>query len=185
MSARTYIRPFSITWSPPVRVSSRLNHHKVSCICCSGAVSWRASSEWHDSARLHQKLMANSGATLQITSAGFQFLLHPPHEQLWELLLQYLQMAEVKPFSLCAYGMLSALCPQERQMDLVEVLSFLLMLSTTELGKVCCPLNCTSAAAVNHEFSAVGLLHREPKCHSKGDARRPPGLWTDQAADSQ
>ncbi|KAI0710183.1 transcription factor Tfb2 [Earliella scabrosa] len=63
-------------------------------------------------------LMASvHGATLQITSAGFQFLLHPPHEQLWELLLQYLQMAE------------------ERQMDLVEVLSFLLMLSTTELGK--------------------------------------------------
>ncbi|KAI0833418.1 transcription factor Tfb2 [Trametes gibbosa] len=57
-----------------------------------------------------------SGA-LQITSAGFQFLLHPPHIQLWELLLQYLQMAE------------------ERQMDLVEVISFLLMLSTTELGK--------------------------------------------------
>ncbi|KAM5530864.1 hypothetical protein V8D89_015449 [Ganoderma adspersum] len=57
------------------------------------------------------------GTTLQITSAGFQFLLHPPHEQLWELLLQYLQMAE------------------ERQMDLVEVLSFLLMMSTTELGK--------------------------------------------------
>lgn len=47
---------------------------------------------------VHQKLMANSGATLQITSAGFQFLLHPPHEQLWELLLQYLQMAEVTPF---------------------------------------------------------------------------------------
>ncbi|KAI0635873.1 transcription factor Tfb2 [Trametes polyzona] len=64
------------------------------------------------------RLMArvHSGA-LQITSAGFQFLLHPPHVQLWELLLQYLQMAE------------------ERQMDLVEVISFLLMLSTTELGK--------------------------------------------------
>ncbi|KAI0327817.1 transcription factor Tfb2 [Cubamyces sp. BRFM 1775] len=57
------------------------------------------------------------GGALQITSAGFQFLLHPPHVQLWELLLQYLQMAE------------------ERQMDLVEVISFLLMLSTTELGK--------------------------------------------------
>lgn len=38
--------------------------------------------------------IASSGA-LQITSAGFQFLLHPPHVQLWELLLQYLQMAEV------------------------------------------------------------------------------------------
>jgi transcription initiation factor TFIIH subunit 4 len=32
---------------------------------------------------------------LQITSSGFQFLLHTPHSQLWELLLQYLQMIEV------------------------------------------------------------------------------------------
>ncbi|KAL1949412.1 hypothetical protein VTO73DRAFT_8293 [Trametes versicolor] len=62
-------------------------------------------------------LMARVHGALQITSGGFQFLLHPPHVQLWELLLQYLQMAE------------------ERQMDLVEVISFLLMLSTTELGK--------------------------------------------------
>ncbi|KAF8621997.1 hypothetical protein AX15_007351 [Amanita polypyramis BW_CC] len=57
------------------------------------------------------------GAALQITSAGFQFLLHTPHAQLWDLLLQYLHMAE------------------ERQMDLVEVLGFLFMLSTTELTR--------------------------------------------------
>ncbi|KAG9315383.1 transcription factor Tfb2 [Chiua virens] len=57
------------------------------------------------------------GSPLQITSAGFQFLLHSPHDQLWSLLLQYLDMAE------------------ERQMDLVEVLSFLFMLSTMELGR--------------------------------------------------
>ncbi|KAH7884775.1 transcription factor Tfb2 [Phlebopus sp. FC_14] len=57
------------------------------------------------------------GSTLQITSSGFQFLLHSPHDQLWSLLLQYLHMAE------------------ERQMDLVEVLSFLFMLSTMELGR--------------------------------------------------
>ncbi|KAJ3555340.1 hypothetical protein NM688_g2633 [Phlebia brevispora] len=56
-------------------------------------------------------------SSLQITSLGFQFLLHTPHAQLWELLLQYLYMAE------------------ERQMDLVEVLSFLFMLSTMELGR--------------------------------------------------
>ncbi|KAI0090289.1 transcription factor Tfb2 [Irpex rosettiformis] len=63
-------------------------------------------------------LMANAhGPSLQITSSGFQFLLHNPHAQLWELLLQYLRMAE------------------ERQMDLVEVLSFLFMLSTMELGR--------------------------------------------------
>lgn len=37
-----------------------------------------------------------SGSALQITSAGFQFLLHDPHAQLWDLLLEYLHMAEVK-----------------------------------------------------------------------------------------
>jgi len=31
----------------------------------------------------------------KITSKGFQFLLYTPHEQLWDLLLQYLHMAEV------------------------------------------------------------------------------------------
>lgn len=58
-----------------------------------------------------------NGSALQITSEGFQFLLYPPHDQLWSLLLQYLYMAE------------------ERQMDLVEVLSFFFMLSTMELGR--------------------------------------------------
>ncbi|KAF8224157.1 transcription factor Tfb2 [Tricholoma matsutake] len=63
-------------------------------------------------------LMGNfHGSPLQITSRGFQFLLHSPHAQLWDLLLQYLRMAE------------------ERQMDLVEVISFLFMLSTMELGR--------------------------------------------------
>ncbi|KAF9475450.1 transcription factor Tfb2 [Pholiota conissans] len=62
-------------------------------------------------------LMANHGSVLQITSAGFQFLLHTPHDQLWDLLLQYLHLAE------------------ERQMDLVEVLGFIFMLSTMELGR--------------------------------------------------
>ncbi|KAJ3982165.1 transcription factor Tfb2-domain-containing protein [Lentinula detonsa] len=63
-------------------------------------------------------LMSNQHGSLpQITSAGFQFLLHHPHAQLWDLLLQYLHMAE------------------ERQMDLVEVLTFFFMLSTMELGR--------------------------------------------------
>ncbi|KAF8903702.1 transcription factor Tfb2-domain-containing protein [Gymnopilus junonius] len=63
-------------------------------------------------------LMASlHNSALQITSAGFQFLLHSPHDQLWDLLLQYLHLAE------------------ERQMDLVEVLGFIFMLSTMELGR--------------------------------------------------
>ncbi|PAV16108.1 transcription factor Tfb2 [Pyrrhoderma noxium] len=59
-------------------------------------------------------LMSGSGGTMKITSLGFQFLLHSPHAQLWDLLLQYLAMAE---------------------MDLVEVIGFLFMLSTMELGR--------------------------------------------------
>ncbi|KAJ7220293.1 transcription factor Tfb2 [Mycena pura] len=62
-------------------------------------------------------LMGSHNGSFQITSSGFQFLLHSPHAQLWALLLEYLRMAEA------------------RSMDLVEVLSFLFMLSTMELGR--------------------------------------------------
>jgi len=54
---------------------------------------------------------------LTITSRGFQFLLSPPHAQLWDLLSQSLILSET------------------RSMDVVEVLTFLLMLSTMELGQ--------------------------------------------------
>ncbi|KAJ7352276.1 transcription factor Tfb2-domain-containing protein [Mycena albidolilacea] len=80
-------------------------------------------------------LMANSQGSLQITSAGFQFLLHSPHAQLWDLLLQYLRLAE------------------ERNMDLVEVLSFLFMLSTMELGREYSTegMNSTPQVAATHK----------------------------------
>ncbi|KAF9238530.1 transcription factor Tfb2 [Melanogaster broomeanus] len=60
------------------------------------------------------------GSTPQITSAGFQFLLHSPHDQLWSLLA-----------SVSGHGGSTP----ESQMDLVEVLSFFFMLSTMELGR--------------------------------------------------
>ncbi|PWN50800.1 transcription factor Tfb2 [Violaceomyces palustris] len=56
-------------------------------------------------------------SSLGITSRGFQFLLEDVNTQLWHLLLQYLDMAE------------------ERNMDLVEVLGFLFMLGSLELGR--------------------------------------------------
>ncbi|KAN0064539.1 RNA polymerase II transcription factor B 52 kDa subunit [Thecaphora frezii] len=66
-------------------------------------------------------LMQKGGNTgsgrLRITSRGFQFLLEDVNTQLWHLLLQYLDMAE------------------ERNMDLVEVLAFLFMLGSLELGR--------------------------------------------------
>ncbi|EIM21527.1 transcription factor Tfb2 [Wallemia mellicola] len=53
----------------------------------------------------------------RISSKGFQFLLEDVQVQLWQLLLEYLSLSEI------------------RQMDLVEVLSFLFVLGTLELGK--------------------------------------------------
>ncbi|XP_048472475.1 general transcription factor IIH subunit 4 [Rhincodon typus] len=52
-----------------------------------------------------------------ITSAGFQFLLLDTSSQLWYFMLQYLQTAE------------------SRNMDLVEILSFVFQLSFSTLGK--------------------------------------------------
>lgn len=60
---------------------------------------------------------SGSSGRLAITSRGFQFLLEDVKTQLWHLLLQYLDMAE------------------ERNMDLVEVLAFLFMLGSLELGR--------------------------------------------------
>ncbi|KAH9818986.1 transcription factor Tfb2-domain-containing protein [Melampsora americana] len=53
----------------------------------------------------------------KITSIGFQFLLDDINTQLWELLLQYLKMAEAN------------------DLDIVDVLSCLFMLGSLELGK--------------------------------------------------
>lgn len=55
---------------------------------------------------------------MKITSKGFQFLLEDVNTQLWNILLRYMTMAE------------------EREMDLVEVLAFLFMLGSLELGRV-------------------------------------------------
>lgn len=53
----------------------------------------------------------------RITNAGFQFLLQDVNAQIWTLLLQYLNMAE------------------KLQMDPVDVLNFIFMLGSLELGK--------------------------------------------------
>lgn len=54
---------------------------------------------------------------MRITNAGFQFLLQDVKAQIWTLLLQYLNMSE------------------DLQMDAVEVLHFLFMLGSLELGQ--------------------------------------------------
>lgn len=45
---------------------------------------------------LMTNVLSLAGAAMKITSRGFQFLLCAPHAQLWELLLHYLSMTEVR-----------------------------------------------------------------------------------------
>lgn len=63
-------------------------------------------------------LMSGTARQLKITSKGFQFLLEDVNSQLWGILLRYLDGAE------------------EKSMDTVEVLAFLFMLGSLELGRV-------------------------------------------------
>ncbi|CCH43852.1 RNA polymerase II transcription factor B subunit 2 [Wickerhamomyces ciferrii] len=66
----------------------------------------------------HSGLMeGKSVKDMLITNEGFQFLLQDVNAQLWTLLLQYLRMAE------------------SLQMDPVDVLNFIFMLGSLELGK--------------------------------------------------
>ena len=59
-----------------------------------------------------------SAGNLKITSKGFQFLLEDVNTQLWGLLMRYLGLSE------------------EKGMDTVEVMAFLFMLGSLELGRV-------------------------------------------------
>ena len=76
-----------------------------------------------------------------ITSKGFQFLLEDTNTQLWNLLLKYLESAE------------------EREMDLVEVLSFLFMLGSLELGRVRLEQAWISQTRFLRAAFSTGLLH--------------------------
>ncbi|EMG48558.1 TFB2 General transcription and DNA repair factor IIH subunit TFB2 [Candida maltosa Xu316] len=62
-------------------------------------------------------LMEGSGNKLRITNSGFQFLLQDVNAQIWTLLLQYLNLT------------------QELNMDPVDVLNFIFVLGSLELGK--------------------------------------------------
>ena len=72
-------------------------------------------------------------------------------------------------------------CMKERQMDLVEVLSFFFMLSTMELGRV------RPESDLSRIWKAdlrSGLLHGKSQWNSEGHVRRPKGLWARLAAES-
>jgi len=79
-----------------------------------------------------------------ITSKGFQFLLEDVNRQLWDLLLQYLKMAE------------------DQEMDLVEVLGLLFMLGSLELGQPYSTENLSNIQLqVLTDLSDYGLIYRK------------------------
>jgi len=80
---------------------------------------------------------------MTITSRGFQFLLEEANTQLWGLLLKYMEIA------------------QEREMDLVEVLSFLFMLGSLELGREYSTANLTQTQKqMLFDLTDYGLIYQ-------------------------
>ena len=65
-------------------------------------------------------------------------------------------------------------------MDLVEVLSFLFMLSTMELGRVSSVIF-SMFHVCNWMILLAGILDGEPISNTKGDAGRSKRLWADLA----
>uniref|UniRef100_A0A060T4X9 RNA polymerase II transcription factor B subunit 2 n=1 Tax=Blastobotrys adeninivorans TaxID=409370 RepID=A0A060T4X9_BLAAD len=83
-----------------------------------GTPSTEAPSQGVLSLLLHSGLMeGRSIRDMTITNSGFQFLLQDVNAQIWTLLIQYLNMAS------------------SLQMDPVDVLNFVFMLGSLELGK--------------------------------------------------
>lgn len=88
----------------------------------------------------------SAGEDLNITSLGFQFLLQDVNSQLWALLLHYLSMAE------------------ERNMDLVEILSFFFTVGGLELGRAYETQGLsTTQMQTLEELSDYGLVYRPSK----------------------
>lgn len=83
-----------------------------------------------------------AGPSLRITSRGFQFLLEDVNTQLWDILLRYLSDAE------------------EKEMDTVEVLAFLFMLGSMELGKAYETSNLTrTQMRMANDLKDYGLIY--------------------------
>ncbi|KAM0751463.1 transcription factor Tfb2 [Meredithblackwellia eburnea MCA 4105] len=88
-------------------------------------------------------LMTGTNRALKITSEGFQFLLQDVNTQLWDLLLQYLDLAV------------------QQEQDVVEVLGFLFMLGSLELGRAYStePFSTTQLGVLS-DLCDYGLLYR-------------------------
>lgn len=113
----------------------------------------------------HSGLMeGKTPKTMTITNEGFQFLLQDVNAQLWTLLLQYLRMAE------------------SLQMDPVDVLNFIFMLGSLELGKDY-SLSALSETQVNmlEDLRDYGLIYQR-----KSSSRRfyPTRLATTLTSDT-
>jgi transcription initiation factor TFIIH subunit 4 len=92
-----HFRLFCISWCHLGQAKTLRSPLRVFCTCCREAVLWLRPSMLFIARQFISPFSEkkHSGSVLSITSAGFQFLLHSPHAQLWDLLLQYLHMAEV------------------------------------------------------------------------------------------
>ena len=95
----------------------------------------------------HSELMTRTGKRYDITARGFQFLLEEVNTQLWDLLLQYIGLAE------------------REGKDPVDVLGFYFMLGSLTLGQDYAVehLTDTQQACVD-DLVALGLIYQSAVC---------------------
>ena len=79
------------------------------------------------------QLVEKRGRRVEITQDGFAFILQEVNAQVWTILILYLQNAEEVHLPLLHVESL-LICPIQLNMDTVDVLSFLFMLGSLELG---------------------------------------------------
>lgn len=112
---------------------------------------------------------------LRITSAGFQFLLHSPHDQLWDLLLQYFNLAEV---SGCLMRLLELILrPRNGKWTWLRFWGSFSCCQQWNSARHC------SLYIHNYYFTHIvlGILYRESQRYPEGHARRPSWLRIDMA----
>ncbi|EPS36518.1 hypothetical protein H072_9939 [Dactylellina haptotyla CBS 200.50] len=121
---------------------------------------------------LHGKLMEQSRMSSDpvITQVGFSFLLQEANSQVWTLLLLYLDMAEqVKEMNtnLWKLDLIIIICASQLRMDPVDILHFLFLLGSLELGQDYDMKNLTpTQKGMLEDLRDYGVVYQRKVCNA-------------------
>ena len=104
------------------------------------------------------ELIATRGRQVEITQAGFAFLLEDVNAQVWAILMLYLKFSEAVSLKPCPEVVLK-FSMKQLKMDQVDVLSFFFMLGSLELGQSYSKATLTpTQTQMLHDLGDYGLV---------------------------